>query len=133
MQRDLIATLAIAAAVGAAVVTGLVYTGGPGAGRAERRDEVRLRDLGALADLTRCLADLDDHRLPDRLGPEPRCGTKIALADPFTGTPYRYDRLSDWSFRLCAVLERPEAAGPVFPEDGTFDETTGCLTVSYNP
>lgn len=108
------ATMALVAVAAIAVGAGLALTGGPGQARMERRDQQRENDLGTLAGLVDCLAATNRGQLPDRLAATPQCDWKSALDDPYTGRPYRYERIGPRSYRLCADFETPPpvARGP---------------------
>ncbi len=115
------------AGLGMLVVTlALTFTGGPGQGRMERRDETRLQDLQLIASQVECLALAAEGQLPAGPGPTPLCPADPRVTDPYTGTPYRYEILSADAFRLCADFETDLAARmPWNPVD--VDAEAGCL------
>ncbi|MBV0892003.1 hypothetical protein KTN05_09085 [Paracoccus sp. Z118] len=104
MQRW--ATWAIAALAVAAIVGGLILSGGPGRGRMERRDATRMDDLTRLSTHISCLAG-DSGRMPASLEETAGCPGPVRLADPFTDAAYRIEPLEDGKFRLCAGFELP--------------------------
>ncbi|MBL27065.1 MAG: hypothetical protein CMM50_05875 [Rhodospirillaceae bacterium] len=111
----------------AVIAAALYTTGGPLTARAERRDEVRHGDLNRLVDYVQCVADKEDGQPPETLSRSSDCWQDIRLNDPYSGEPYRYEKLSDVSFRVCATFEteQPERASPM-PDD-RFDPSSGCL------
>ncbi|MBK4215367.1 hypothetical protein JJJ17_05450 [Paracoccus caeni] len=88
----------------AVLVAGLIATGGPAQGRAEKRDQVRTGDLSALYQLLLCKA-----RETGSLGTDPTpteaCPMTPRLADPFTAAPYRVELVDAQNLRLCADFE----------------------------
>jgi hypothetical protein len=136
MRTDLVPPLLIGLLVAAAVAFGLAATGGPKAGRMEKRDETRLGDLHRVGDYVLCLADHDDRTLPADLTPDPICidvQGRVRLADPFTGAPYRYERLDPSTFRICASFERYAGTEGTRYRSAGFDPGTGCLTRALPP
>ncbi len=105
MSAERLLAIAATVVIVAAVIAGIVLTEGPGTARAERFDQERLDNLNSLAQL------IDGHYITHEALPE-----SIAVfdtdanydrfsSDPRTGTPYRYDILSEASYRLCATFE----------------------------
>lgn len=90
----------------AVLVAGIVATGGPAQGRAERRDGARQRDLSDIQALLSCKAQQAGRVLTDPT-PTEACPMTPRLADPFTGAPYRIERVAPDSVRLCAGFELP--------------------------
>ncbi|MDR5653435.1 hypothetical protein [Ruixingdingia sedimenti] len=129
MRADRLTLWLFVALLAAAVVLGLVASGGPGTARAERRDSERMMNLRGLAGHVQCVANAAGGRLPEAIHPDPACNQDIVLNDPFDGTPYRYERSSDTSFRLCAGFERPQVLRP----NRDFEASSGCLVVDYKP
>ncbi len=105
------ATIAIAALALLAVVGGLMLAGGPGRGRAERHDAIRVDDLQQLSGHVACLSTRDG-RMPADLAETAACPGPIRLADPFTGAPYRIEPLEARKFRICAGFELPPDPAP---------------------
>jgi len=127
---------ALSLAVAALVVAALVAIGGPGAGRKEKRDEARVQDLLAMGDAIACLAADAEGKLPETLEGIESCGSSLQLDDPFTGVPYRYERLSEDRFRLCAGFEAPGRLedsyyGRIELSEIRLDRKTGCLLFEY--
>jgi len=131
MRSENLPQILIALLVIATVAVGLFVVGGPGAGRMEKRDETRIADLRQLGTFVHCAADLNQNTLPEVLTQNAECNKDIRLADPFTNTPYKYEKVSPTTFRLCAELERPEASAQTLFHNTEFEPSTGCLTVSY--
>ena len=101
------ATAALVVIAGALIGAGLLLTGGPEQARKERRDQERADDLGSLTRLVDCLAGANGGRLPDGLAQTPECDWQARLVDPFTDQPYRYERITERSYQLCATFETP--------------------------
>lgn len=114
------------------VAAGLATVGGPGKGRTEAQDRTRLSDLQNLSHYVECVADAQGKRLPDTLATVEACKRALRLADPFTGEAYRYERLSDTAFRLCARFSGPDGLSGGW-SDPFLDAETGCLTHPYRP
>ncbi|MYM56103.1 hypothetical protein [Thalassovita mangrovi] len=131
MQADKIAQTALAALVAGLIVFGLLTVGGPGKGRMEKRDGTRLSDLQSLSIFVRCVADTQDKTLPDTLAPVDTCQRDLRLADPYTGEDYRYERVSDTAYRLCAEFEDPDWI--IETRAASLDRATGCLQYTYTP
>ncbi|MCK0139878.1 hypothetical protein [Aliiroseovarius sp. F47248L] len=107
MERDALAPMAIGAFVVAAIAAGLTITGGPLSARAEKRDMARLADLRKLQAAVTCRTD-QDKGLPDDLTAASLCDDAAPLSNPVTGESYKYEKLSETTYRLCAEFERPE-------------------------
>lgn len=113
----LVLAFALIAAAAAAVVVALLAVGGPGAGRLERMDELRVRQAVELVNA------IERHRiftgqLPDTLETvRPTLSGQAPIRDPETGQPYDYEALGGGRFRVCVGLSAPEAAlehpGPI--------------------
>ncbi|GHF08915.1 hypothetical protein GCM10016455_32370 [Aliiroseovarius zhejiangensis] len=129
MQRDAIAPLLIGTVVLAAIAAGLAITGGPGSARAEKRDMARLADLRTLAAFVRCVAQTTGQ-VPETLTPVEECGTDLPLTDRASQTPYRYEALSETSFRLCAAFERPELITEYDMAGASWQPERGCFALS---
>ena len=103
-RRNVVVVVAIAA-VGTAVVVGLVRLGPPGDERSRRLDEQRIEDLGRLARSV----DLHwtrDGSLPPSLGALSDAAVPGArFSDPGTSRPYGYRVLGDSTFELCGQFE----------------------------
>ena len=115
------------------VALGLWAVGGPGAARAERRDEVRQEDLAAINRALACLAEAG-RPLPAALGDLDAQGTGCVLptrlADPYDGAPYGFERLGERSVLLCAGFERPDLVASLDYNGRAFDPATGCHDVA---
>lgn len=132
-RRDSLVLYGIGLVAAVLVVLGIVTVGGPGTARAERRDQARLEDLQQLVPYIGCLTAQAGEVLPQSLGPTNKaCAEDPPLADRFDGEPYRYERLSGASYRLCARLERPDrlSSDAVWNPASSFEPSTGCLTVT---
>lgn len=128
--RRPVALAALVAMVGLALLAGLWAAGGPMQGRAELRDRARLDDLWRLSDQLRCLAE-EAGAVPEAVTASPACPLVQRRADPYTGAPYAFERISDVAFRVCGGFETDGAA--LMPwRTGGFDPSTGCLTVQLD-
>jgi hypothetical protein len=127
MRPERLAVLLAAVAVAAAIAAGIWSVGGPRQGAAERRDEARYRDLLELRQQVYCLTDAAGGALPETLGETDACHIARRYEDPYTGAAYRYERLSDTAFRLCAGFEAPDVTRF---SNQNFDAETGCLNFS---
>ena len=121
---------AIAGMVALTIGLGLVVTGGPGQGRKERRDEMRLEDLNLMSAQVHCLARAAAGQLPTDLAPTALCPGALRRADPFSGQPYRYDILSPETFRLCAEFET-DLAVLMDWNRVNLDAEAGCILYHY--
>lgn len=102
------AAIAIALAIG----IGLWLTGGPGTQRAHRLDDRRIADLRAIADALACPGG--GATVPDELSEESlarhcpeRDAINLTLVDPVDGTPYRYRRIGNRGWEVCARFTDP--------------------------
>lgn len=86
------------------VGAGLAATGGPSEGRREARDDVRDGDLRAIERQAVCLIR-NGGAVGDNLAATGACPEQVNLTDPFTGAPYRVERVDDTNLRLCAGFE----------------------------
>lgn len=132
-RRDSLVLYGIGLVAAVLVVLGIVTVGGPDIARAERRDQARLEDLQQLVPYIGCLTAEAGEVLPQSLGPANKsCAESPPLADRFDAEPYRYERLSDASYRLCARFERPDrmSSDLVWNPANSFEPSTGCLTVT---
>lgn len=133
MRPDRPAALALILLVVVAVALGLWTVGGPMQGRAEARDETRYRDLLALQRQVRCLADAAGGRLPEVLEETETCHIADRYADPYTEAPYRYEKLSESGYRLCAGFETARPGDFTAGPEVKFDAEAGCLVISHRP
>ena len=90
----------------AVLVAGIVATGGPAQGRAEKRDRLRESDLSQIQSLLFCKAQQAGRVVTDPT-PTEACPMTPRLADPFTAAPYRIELVAPDSIRLCAGFELP--------------------------
>lgn len=121
---------AIAGMVALAIGLGLAVTGGPGQGRKERRDEMRLEDLNQLSAQVYCLARASAGQLPTDLSSTALCPGALRRADPYSGQPYRYDILSPETYRLCAGFET-DLAVLMDWNRVNLDAEAGCILYHY--
>lgn len=126
------ALILLGAVIVAMIAAAIYTTGGPLTARIERRDEVRRSDLDQLASYVSCVAELQGARLPDTLSKSPRCGQNVRQVDPYSGEPYRYEKLSRTAFRVCATFETEQATSVRMPDE-RFDPSTGCLYAEAYP
>ncbi|WP_298909203.1 hypothetical protein [uncultured Aliiroseovarius sp.] len=131
MRRETGAQIVIGTLVAGAVILGLLATGGPQAGQSEKRDRGRIDDLRALSDFVRCVAHANNRQLPESLTPDPACSTDVRFDDPHTGSPYRYEKTSANTYRICVELEKPDALRSTHVVNGRLEASTGCATITY--
>ena len=131
MRGETAAQIALGLLAAGLVAAGLLAVGGPGTARIERQDDVRLEDLRRLGDYVRCVADTQDRKLPEALRPVETCEGDQRFEDPHSGAAYRYEKVTDTAFRLCADFEDiPRLNGL---RSGGIDPETGCLQFTYTP
>lgn len=125
--------IVIGVVVLATIAAGIWAVGGPATGAQEKRDKARMSDMHNLNRHVVCLAVAAGKVLPESL---PIADDTIAdcvpaprMADPFTDAPYDYERISDTSYRVCAVFEHPE----LLNYSSNLDRETGCITFQYSP
>ena len=117
------------ALVGAGLIAGFMAVGGPGYARMERNDAERTRDLRKLTDFYMCaLQQINPEAggtATDRcLGYEQIPDVK----DPVTQEPYRYTRLGDNAFKVCATFQTSsEEREPTRYDFLTFEGHEGCV------
>lgn len=128
MANNTLPQILLGAGVLAALAAGFWLIGGPEAARMENRDEKRMTDLRALQAHVTCLAKANAQTLPETLTESEGCPAP-RLKDRFTDTPYRYARLTDTGFEVCAEFELPERVR----HSPQFDPDTGCLHAAYTP
>lgn len=125
---ETLAPVAIAT-VGVLVVgLGFLAIGGPESARQERRDQQRQTDLQRLDYQVQCLAGNAGNLLPQAIAGTDACPLPDDLVDPKTGEAYRYQILSEQSYRICATFE---SDAPVY--DQRFDPESGCLSATVSP
>ena len=127
MNRLLLAGLI--AVVGAGLIAGFMVVGGPGYARMEKNDAQRTRDLRELTEYYRCALSRIN---PEGDGISPtRCSGYEQLpdvADPLTGEPYRYARLGDDAFQVCATFQTSaETRARTRDTFLTFEGQEGCV------
>ena len=113
------------------LVAGFVVVGGPAQGAKESRDRQRIMDLDRLGGYVDCLARLNGNVLPDTMSRNADCIGGRRLADPRTHAPYRYEKIADTAFIVCADFESPRAITPT--HNPNLDISSGCLTHRYWP
>lgn len=132
MTGDRPAILALGAMVAAALIAGLLTVGGPRQGAMEKRDDARFSDLLQLENQINCVRNGREGALPDTLTPTAACDYGARTEDPITGETYRYERLDDDSYRLCADFENTaRIAERAERRLGRIED--GCLTVTPEP
>ena len=131
MRSDWIGQALILALVVVAVAMGLYFTGGPERGRMEKRDQERQRDLRSLQRHVTCLAETEGKTLPTSLSDGESCSLNPYPTDPVTGEAYRYERIDDTSYRLCASFEQDGEVIARYWPAGAFDPETGCVNHWY--
>ncbi|HBY59231.1 MAG TPA: hypothetical protein DEH78_05385 [Solibacterales bacterium] len=98
----------------AAAALGFYRLGSPDSQRRLAEDRRRVRDLIGIC---AALKDIHDRApaapIPASLSEVKTASLRvIAIADPVTGAPYRYERTSDRTYRLCAVFHAAADADP---------------------
>ncbi|PZX08419.1 hypothetical protein [Celeribacter halophilus] len=88
-----------------AVVAGIASVGGPNAARIEKRDNQRLSELRGLIWHTQCLARENGNTLPDMLTVTDTCPDKLAEDALLRTEGYRYFKVDETSFKICADFE----------------------------
>jgi len=131
MHTSTLAQIALALLVAVGIVGGLLTVGGPEQGRKERHDSDRLSDIRTLSVYVKCLAQDNGKRLPDEMKTNSACPASDRLSDPFTGEAYRYERLSNDSYQICASFESPEPVPSYLLN--AFHRPTRSYTPTYNP
>lgn len=131
MRPETLAQGLLVLLVGGAVVAGLIVTGGPGQGRAEKRDGQRWRDLRDSAALARCLYE-ETGAAPEALRAMPGCTPTEIPTDPGTGQPYAFALEEGDQFRICATFET-DARPMISTGPDRFDHEAGCLVGRFAP
>ncbi|MDO5704661.1 MAG: hypothetical protein Q4G49_06240 [Paracoccus sp. (in: a-proteobacteria)] len=88
------------------LVAGLVISGGPMRGQAERRDADRRADLDAIHMQISCKT-IESGVLTTDAHASPACPNVPRLTDPHSGAPYRVEVVDAHNIRLCAGFEAP--------------------------
>ncbi len=111
-----------------AVAAGIVSVGGPNAARIEKRDNQRLSELRSLVWHTQCLARENGNILPDMLTVTDTCPDKLTEDSLLRTEGYRYLKVDETSFKICADFEDIGALKKRRPAEA-IDET-GCRAAS---
>jgi hypothetical protein len=122
--------IAIGALVLAGITVGVIATGGPERGRAERRDKDRQSDIRSLAYHVECLTG-PTGQLPDDLTPTDTCPANGVDFKDETDKPYTYQKVTESEYLLCAAYEYPAALWGNLEREG-LDRTTGCQRFDKN-
>lgn len=112
------------------IVAGLVVASNPAQAERERRDKARVNDLEKMNGYVTCAARLADNTLPETLPADLDCENSKFRKDPSTNQPYRYEKITDQVFRLCAEFE---ALNKMSPRRFDIDQETGCMIQSVKP
>jgi len=131
MRNNSLAQTALVVLVAGGIIGGLLTVGGPGQRRKERGDDERLAHIQTLDDYVTCLAKRNANALPAEMPQDSFCSGHDRLSDPFTDTPYRYEKLGEDKYQICANFESPETV-PTYRLTA-FDRNTGCYTHNYKP
>lgn len=128
-RRQTWAARAITVLALAMIIGGLILSGGPGQGRAERRDYQRSADLSQIEAQLLCLAR-QRGRLVAKVDTTEACPDRPTLADPATGMPYEITAIDGQNLRICAEFETETVARDlgVGPEDSAMP---GCRIVRW--
>ena len=122
-----------------AALAGILTVGSPSEARRERMDQHRYQDLVALALALTCTDKDVTPVLPAEMSVEnlrSYCGGRnildSTLVDKETSEPYKYSRISDGEFSICAKFyDADRAVRQVYryPDQGwSFNPATGCVT-----
>lgn len=103
--RVLTRSLGVIAAVFS--VMSIVFAGGLGEGRKERRDMARMNDLSNMSMQAVCLEEYGGFDGTFPMTPE--CPAIVSTADPFTKTPYAVSLTPEGLLTICAVKEARSA------------------------
>lgn len=138
MPRELILPGAIAGLALVAVAVGLTVAGGPGRGKVEQRDALRIGQIETARNHVLCLARANGDTLPETLAEtltdQANCDPGDSLQDPFTDAPLGYEKLDTRSFQLCPALELvDDHANRAWVGGGQFDAGSGCIRYDYRP
>lgn len=128
VRRDLLPVALISAASFAVAVAAILTTGGPTQAAKERRDQGRVNNLNSLSRAVECRAE-ETGALPESIAGIDGCDMK-QTSDPTTGEPYRYERLNDLDYRICATFESPDTLDSY---RGTIDPDDGCISYTWKP
>ncbi|MEY1556295.1 hypothetical protein AB3Y40_11730 [Yoonia sp. R2331] len=116
----------------AAIAVGLFVAGGPGAARAEKRDEQRHADLRIITRALYCSGGTAPDAVPTN--GESYCDSVFAIkediSDALEDGTYRYTGLDERRYTLCADFESGLPASHYRYSHSAFDEDTGCLTAT---
>ncbi len=130
----------VAAFLLAAIVLGLLTVGGPGSAKRDRYDQLRYEDLHFLETALRCTNwRISFPKLPDDLTLDSLrsyCGGVEVdgdrLVDDETGEPYRYTKISEKEFLVCADFYDARStiikSRSVFGASSSFNPDTGCVS-----
>lgn len=113
------------------LVSAFYVAGGPIAAQVEKRDERRLKDITRFAGAFTCMLRNGMERFPETLDTSHTCFARVEFESHDGGVPYRYERLSDDSARICADFENIARLKRIsfVAQDLTED---GCVPVSVN-
>lgn len=130
----------VAAFLLAAIILGLLTVGGPESAKRDRYDQLRYEDLHFIETALRCANwRILDPKLPDELTLDrlrSYCGgmevDEDRLVDDETGEPYRYTKISEKEFSVCAdfydahdtLIKSRSAVGAI----ASFNPDTGCVS-----
>lgn len=101
-------------AVVATVIVAIRAMGTPGEQRQVRLDDRRVQDLERVADDIRDRVKRDGNQPSSLAALAAEPGTRLAIVDPVTGTPYDYQATGQRTFKLCAVFVTDTAVTPSF-------------------
>lgn len=153
-SRDAALGAGLAVIVVAAIVAGLVVTGGPGEARRMKEDQLREAALASTANVLVCLqkAGVEIPEAPEQLeaawkqyrsSAEVTCFNGELRADPITDTPFALKRQDGRVAQICAVFatRRKQDDGPLIfretnalPSLGDRRDTAGeqCFDLNYS-
>jgi hypothetical protein len=111
-----------------AVAAGIATVGGPNAARIEKRDDQRLSEMRTLVWHTQCLARENGNTLPDMLTETDTCPDKLAEDALLRTEGYRYLKVDEASFKICADFEDIESLQKRRPAEAL--DGSGCRTAN---
>jgi|GEM_PF-4376238 hypothetical protein len=87
------------------VIAGLITVGGPEAGRVEKRDDQRYRELQDVRRQLDCLARAGGESLPAEIIETETCSSALSEGALLLSEGYRYLPQDDGNYLLCATFE----------------------------
>lgn len=122
-------SMALIVVIGLGIGLGFGAVGGPGFARMEKNDRQRAQDLRSLAQYYSCQnlkgTETQEGGVPNGCSRHRRLPD---VTDPKTGSPYRYEQMSDTEFEVCATFETSDRQQSSYPSAQIiFEAQEGCL------